>query len=119
MDKKLIEAANYWLNEKYVDRDLVNIVVTVDDVEYSVDARYYPAERGSRERGGLQLEPDYPAYYEIDSIKYAETGEYVDKDDEDADIKEIEKKAYDEFEEMIDDSRYGRDRDDYDRYEDY
>ena len=45
----------------------LTINVLGHESEYTATVRYIdmPAERGSRERGGLQLEPDYPAGVEV------------------------------------------------------
>lgn len=53
--------------------------VTVDGVEYQVEGTYYKAERG-RTEGGVPMEPDEPAEFEIATIKIA--GEPVEVDDE-------------------------------------
>jgi hypothetical protein len=37
------------------------------DIEVTVELSYTPAERGSRDRYGAPLEPDYPASFEVES----------------------------------------------------
>ena len=46
------------------------MILSIDGKEYNLDVDYisHPAEFGKRV-GGLQMEPDYPAYIEITSIK--------------------------------------------------
>lgn len=51
---------------------------TIQGIPGQVEVVHYPAERGSRERGtGLQLEPDYPAYWEIEGV-YDRRGRYAE-----------------------------------------
>jgi hypothetical protein len=38
------------------------------DIEVTVELSYTPAERGSRDRYGAPLEPDYPASFEVESV---------------------------------------------------
>ncbi len=46
----------------------MQITLTIDDRELTVDADFCPAERGARDSYGVQLEPDHDATWEINSV---------------------------------------------------
>jgi hypothetical protein len=43
-------------------------------VDLDIEATWHKAQRGAREKGGLQLEPDEPAGWEIDGVTCRGTG---------------------------------------------
>jgi hypothetical protein len=45
------------------------LTVTVKGYDLLVDFDYWPASKGRREKGGLQIEPDEPAGIEITDIR--------------------------------------------------
>lgn len=47
----------------------MNIDVRIDGIPCQVDVATWGASRGYREPGGLQLEPDEPAGWEIDAVR--------------------------------------------------
>ncbi len=56
------------------------LVETIDGYEVTFD--FFPAERGRRERSGLQLEPDWDASIEIISIQAEQGSEILLTEDE-------------------------------------
>ena len=44
--------------------------VTIDEIDFEVEFDYQPAEKGMRERSGLQLEPDWPEAIDITAVVY-------------------------------------------------
>lgn len=70
--------------------------------ELEVSGYYEPAEKGSYE-DGMQMEPDSPAYYVVESIKSGEV-ELIDVLQQ-GEVEEIEERALQAFEEGIRDAK--------------
>lgn len=72
------------------------------DVDLEVDGYYEPAEKGSYE-GGVQMEPDYSAYFVVESVKLADV-ELIDVL-QDSTVEQIEELACSAYEEGVRDAR--------------
>jgi len=49
---------------KHTDTETVNVTLPIE-IEYT----YHPLQKGSFEKGGRQLDPDEPVWFEIESAK--------------------------------------------------
>jgi len=93
-------ADKYFDGKGFEDTDLEFYIEEIDDhleLPVKYQAKYYPAEYGSREAGtGLQLEPDYPAGTEVEDFHVEIDGLWYYFDPTENQIEAAEKNARDD-----------------------